>query len=150
MTRPGIVRIILTFLIAGPPAGAVAFVSLMLGYEQVAGSEYPARLSWEMLQAIPMIVLVGYLLGLLPALLASFAMALPVRRGWSLRRQLLMAGPVGVLASWLGLSWLILGPPPADGQLWIPVAAYGVTGAIAAVASILIIHWMRPGKGSAP
>jgi hypothetical protein len=146
VSNPRLATIVLTFIVVGPPVGAVVFMSFISAHTAASGVT-PIGLPM-ILNGLPVIVVFGYILGVLPAFVSSLAMSTLVRRDWRLGRRLLAAIPIGALASTVILGFLAFGPQ--GGVPWsVFIANLATTGAAAAVASTLALQLFNRPKRSA-
>jgi hypothetical protein len=149
MPNASLGRTILTYVIAGPPAGAVAFISFMALFEAArSGSAAPDPAG--VFNALPLIALFAYILGALPAIITSLFVAAANRRIASPVLRVLAAMAIGALASVAGLAWVIAGPNGGV-EKWVVAANFAWTGAGAALAAALTLEWTtRPRNKDAP
>ena len=145
MRTPSLGRIILTYVIAGPPAGLIGFFAFMSAFELMRPNGHPIGLS-QAVNGLPFLLAMAYVIGALPAIATSLVMALTWKRGWSTPVRLLAATVIGAVVSCLLLFWIILGPN-GDIPKWAVVANFAVTGGVAALVSTLLLErWSRRGK----
>jgi hypothetical protein len=143
MSQSGLGRIILACVIAGPPAGLVALLLSISGFEMMRPGGQPIGLA-NAVNGLPLLVPLAYIMGALPAILTSFAMAVTWERGWGFAARLAAAPVIGAVASCL--CWIFLGPDGAVSK-WMVLTTIAVAGAVAAVFSTLLLEaWSRRKK----
>lgn len=141
MPTPSLGRIILTHVIAGPPAGVVGLALSMSLLELFQGGDPLPPLNF--LNGLPFLLAFGYILGALPAIITSLVMAHLYKRGWRFAPRLIAAPVVGALASCLCLFWVILGPNGGESK-WSVVLNISMSGIVAALVSLLLLElWSR-------
>ena len=129
----------LTYLIAGPPAGFFGLLSYMYVADLARGVEPNLMGSAS---GAPLAFLLSYIFGALPAMVTGLVMAALASRGldrpW---RRIAASVPVGALASILCLFWIILGPNGGESK-WSVVAMIAITGGVAALVSSSILEFI--------
>lgn len=144
--KPGLLATIVTHALIGPPVGAVVYFGVMMSVAAIRGETMPGSIG-AVLEIVPYALVFGYILGILPALAAGLLVAVTIRRTSRVGLWLLAAPVAGALASWIGLFWIFLSPAALTERLTV-IAAIGVTGAVAALASILVVIGMKTAEGA--
>jgi hypothetical protein len=145
---PRLGRTILTFVLAGPPAGTATLAASIMSFEALRNNLTPPPDAASLFGGLGAMFAFGYVLGALPAIISSLAVAALLRRDLPLPALLACAAVAGAVSSCLGLFWLILGPN-GDTPKIVVVACICAAGAVAAVISTLLLarRARRPGAG---
>jgi hypothetical protein len=138
MSNPSLGRTILTYLIAGPPAGALALVVYMSTLDAIRGFPQPVP---NLVNGLPLIIAFGYILGALPAIITSLAMASLAKRNLKPWQLIASSVPVGIAATLVCLFWLILGPNTGETKESV-VAMFSIVGGTAGLVSSSLLYLM--------
>jgi O-antigen ligase len=113
----------------------------------LAGRSTPDSLG-SFFSIMPMAMVIGYVLGLVPALVTSLVVALVARRVASAANQLVATTLIGAGTSLLALFWIVVGPIGGDDRRAL-FGAFAITGAVAALVSMLTVFAMTPRERTA-
>jgi hypothetical protein len=143
-TTPMTRRIITTSLLIGPLAAGIAAWLVLVGNAYLFPS-YPTQFElWGWLSLLALVPPVGYVMGLVPSLIAGVIIAGLSDSPLSPTGRVIVAVPVGIAAIWLCWFWLILGMPAYN--LLVYAAMFTAAGAIGAPVSVWLAG--RPRKPS--
>lgn len=148
MPKPGLGRIILTHILVGPPVGTLSFITLVVTIAAISSKTTPDSIQ-SFLSVMGPAILMGYVLGAIPAIVTSLLVAWLISRTSRPLHWLVGAPLIGASMSILGLIWAILGPNAGEDR-WVLTLAIAFTGAMAALASMLVVLWMMPREPTPP